>query len=108
MARALDDWLHVADFVSIARRTGLTTPEAVRALALGLITELLVGGLMVAGDADQAGFHEWKVTPGDAIQRIVQSWNEDDSVPAPGAVAWFRNTSNGAKIGEAVIAREGS
>jgi hypothetical protein len=106
MVRALDDWLHVADFVSIARRTGVTRSESLRAIALGLIAEMLVQDLMVAGDADQSGFHDWELSPGDATQRIVETWSKDDLAPSPGAVAWFRNTSKGDNIGEAVAARE--
>jgi hypothetical protein len=108
LARGMDDWLHLAEFVSIAKRTRVNGPEALRALALGLIAEVVCEGLMVPGDADEAGFHPWTLTPGDAIQRIVQGWSEDNLYPTPGSVAWFKLTPDGEKVGQGVLARESS
>ena len=108
LARAVDDWVHVADFIAIARRTQLDSPEALRALALGLIVELLAKGMVVAGDADELGFHPWEIAPEDAILRVVESWSEDDVSPTPGSVAWFTTTSTGKRIGRDVLAREAS
>jgi hypothetical protein len=107
LARALDDWLDVADFVTIAQRTNLTGHESLRALAMGLIADTLSQELLVAGDADELGFHDWETSPGDSIQRVSKSWPEDELSPTPGSVAWFRNTAKGAKVGEAVMTREG-
>jgi hypothetical protein len=105
-ARAVDDWIHVADFVDIARRTAINSIESVRLLALGLMTEVLCGGLMVAGDADELGFHAWEVSPAQAICQVMELWDPDELSPTPGAVAWFSNTSRGEALGRAVLDRE--
>ena len=105
-ARAVDDWLHVADFVSIARRTEVTTQDALRALAMGLIVEALIRELLVPGDVDDLGFHPWVGTTGEAIVRIAESWDEEELSPTPGSVAWFALTPVGKDLGARVLERE--
>jgi hypothetical protein len=108
LARAMDDWLHAAEFSGIVRRTGMATAEGVRAAAIGLIAQVLVDGLMVAGDVDELGFHQWPGPTADAIVRIVQCWDPAEPFPTPGSVAWFECTARGKQLGEAVIERESS
>ena len=36
-------------------------------MAIGLITQVLIDGLMVAGDVDELGFHQWPGSSCDAI-----------------------------------------
>jgi len=106
LARAVDDWVHVADFVSVAKRSRLADSESIRDLALGLIAEVLGQELMVAGTVDDGGFHPWPEE--DPIRRIVKSWEMNDLSPTPGAVAWFDLTPKGEEIGRGVLAREAS
>jgi hypothetical protein len=106
-ARGADDWLHVADFVDIVRRFVTEPPEAIRLLALGLIAEVVSDGLMVAGTADEFGFHVWPVASGDAMRQVAELWDSSELCPTPGAVAWFSNTERGNEIGRAVLEREG-
>lgn len=106
LARALDDWLHIADFVGVARRLGLESEEGLRSIAAGLIAQVLCRHLMVAGDLDELGFHAWPGNPGEAVERLIQEWAELDLSPTPGAVAWFANTELGDEIGRRVHQRE--
>lgn len=106
LARGRDDWLHVADFASIARRFAPTPPEATRLLALGLIATVVFDGFMLLGDADESGFHEWPLSPGDGLRRVAELWDPTDLFPTPGAVAWLLNTERGNAIGQAVLDRE--
>jgi hypothetical protein len=106
LARSMDDWLHVADFTSIVSRSGLATAEGLRAAAIGLITQVLVDGLMAAGDVDEFGFHAWPESGSPAIDRIVQLWDPSDPYPAPGSVAWLARTERGTSVGQAVLDRE--
>jgi hypothetical protein len=106
LARGVEDWVHVAEFSAIARRASATSIEALRALAIGLITQALVNELMVAGDVDESGFHPWTGTVGDAVVRIVRSWDPVEAYPPAGSVAWLANTPKGDALGHAVLDRE--
>jgi hypothetical protein len=106
VARATDDWIHVADFIAIAKRTGVETFEGLRVTALGLIAEVLCSGFMVAGDADEMGFHSWETSPGEAVYRVAKSWDPEEMSPTPGAIAWFSNTRRGDELGRLVHQRE--
>jgi hypothetical protein len=106
VAHAMDDWLHVAEFSSIAKRSGVSNAEGIRALGIGLITQALVDDLMVAGDVDDFGFHSWPGTTADAIVKIAQSWDPNEPFPPPGSVAWLANTPRGERLGSAIRAGE--
>jgi uncharacterized protein YuzE len=90
---------------NVVKRAGVKSAEGVRALAIGLIAHLLANGLMVAGDVDDFGFHQWPGSPGDAIVRIVQSWDPAEPYPTPGSVAWLNCTPKGEALGEAALKR---
>lgn len=64
LARAIDDWLHVADFVAVGKRLGIESQEGLQYFAAGLITQVLCRYLMLAGDVDDLGFHPWSCNPG--------------------------------------------
>jgi hypothetical protein len=105
----LDDWAYAAWVYGSTRLSGLRDPGLRRTLTLGLIAELLVEGLAVAGDVDEQGHHPWPCSPGEAIERITREWITEwsDEVPTPGAIVWFVNTDEGNRVAEAVLAREG-
>jgi hypothetical protein len=106
-ASGIDDWVYEAEVYGIATRTGLTDPAQLRMLAVGLITEVLVKGLMVAGDVDDAGHHPWSSSIGETVTRIEDEWLKwGTEIPTPGAVVWLDLTPAGLKLGEAVLARE--
>jgi hypothetical protein len=108
LARATVDWLHVADFAAVASRFCAENDEAVRALALGLIAEVLAKKLMISGDLDRFGFHRWEGSEGESIVRVIKDWSPGEISPTPGSVAWFECTESGRLIGESVLLREES
>lgn len=101
----LDDWQYESWIYGSTRLAGLSDYASRRTLALGLIAELLVEGLMVAGDVDEQGHHPWPCSPGEAIERITREWLTEwgEELPTPGAVAWFANTPQGNEIAQAVL-----
>lgn len=107
LARSVDDWVSDAALIGIARRLTVSDPEAQRLLAIGLVAQVLVQGLMVAGDLDAVGHQPWECSPGDAVARVAEEWLARSNTPlAPGEVVWLDNTEAGRLIGEAVLARE--
>lgn len=105
-ARGLEDWIHVAQIVAVARRTGLNDPEALRAITIGLIADAVCRGLLVPGDIDAKGFHPWATGPGESVSRIVLNWELGDLSPTPGSVAWFDLTTAGEQLGHGRLDRE--
>jgi hypothetical protein len=104
--RGVRDWIHVAEVVFVAKRSGLEDTEGLRALALGLITEMMARRLMVPGDVDEFGFQSWPSTLGDWIQRVVETWDPEELSPTAGSVAWFALTPEGEQSGQLILARE--
>ena len=105
LADGADDWVLLLRIVNVARRTGVTDPEALRAMTLGLIGELLARDLMVPGDVGQLGFQAWPGSPGDWLRRIVETWDPSDTFPDPGSVCWFKNTDEGDRVGAPALER---
>lgn len=105
----LDDWAYAGWVYGSTRLSGLSDRALRRELALGLIAELVVEGLVVAGDVDEQGHHPWACSPGEAIERITREWVTEwgDETPTPGAIVWLANTDEGNRIARAVLAKEG-
>jgi hypothetical protein len=82
----LFDWVSAAFAYSIAMDSGATDPTTLRALAIGLAAEVLVDGLMVAGDYTKDGFVPWSCSTAEAIVRITSEWL---ALPDPGGQEFF-------------------
>jgi hypothetical protein len=106
----LDDWADAGWVYQSTHLAGITDPLQRRTLSIGLIAELLVEELMIAGDVDERGHHPWPHSPGDAIAQITRTWLAEwpDNIPRPGAIVWLANTETGNRVGRAVLAREAS
>lgn len=104
----LDDWAYAGWVYGSTRLAAITDAEQRRVLAIGLIAELLVEGLMIPGDVDDQGHHPWPHPTGEAIERITRVWLTEwpHEVPAPGAIVWLANTEAGNAIARRVLARE--
>lgn len=101
VARGLFDWVIEADLHEVAARSGAGSPAARRALSIGLIAEILIEGLMVAGEISDSGFRQWDCSTADAIVRITEDRLEwGDEVPTPGAVFWLNLTKKGKRHAE--------
>src|SRR5207247_5982734 len=94
-------WVHVGVIVYVVKvkEPGLDDPEVLRAVALGLMVEMMARRLMVPGDVDEFGFHPWITPFGGSIQRIVETWDPAELSPTPGAVCWFQITEEGSALG---------
>lgn len=105
----LVDWEYAASVYGSTSLSGLQSQSLRRTLALGLIAELLVDGLVVAGDVDEQGHHPWPCSPGEAVERITREWMTEwsNDVPTPGAIVWLANTDEGDRVAEGVLRREG-
>lgn len=107
LARAVDDWVSAAEVFDLAKRSGAVDPWALRALAVGLIAEVLTLGLMVPGEYDGSGHRKWECTPAEAIARISEDWfARPDPLVTPGEIVWLDTTSDGEALGQAVLNRE--
>ncbi len=91
----------------VASRSGVADPSALRALALGLIAEALVSGLMVPGEVGDDGFRPWDSSVEGGLARVVERWLEWGTGPAnPGAICWLDVTPLGEALGRSVLDRE--
>lgn len=81
-----------------------------RLYALGMIADLIVDGLVTAGDVDDEGtFRQWEGAPGEVIVRIVRAWGHewDDRRPELWSFFQLANTEAGDKVARGVLLREG-
>ena len=110
LVEGLADWVDAGWALGCTDLAGVADLSVRRALAIGIIAEVIVEGLMVPGDADEQGHHPWPHSAGEAVERIVREWLAEwpDDVPTPGAVVWLANTVAGDEIGRRVLAREAS
>jgi hypothetical protein len=100
------DWVSLAEVDGIAARSGLPDASQRRHLAIGLIAEVLVKGLMVAGSTPPGGFVPWDITPADQLERIAREWlAKADTDLWIGEIGWLRNTELGNAIGRRVLDR---
>lgn len=107
VANGVDDLIYAGWVHQIAKRTGLQTPADLRAVSLGLVAEVLVRGLMIAGEYDGDVHRPWECSTAAAIERVAESWIAwGDTPPTPGAIVWLALTPPGREVGEAVLERE--
>jgi hypothetical protein len=109
LVSALDDLVYAAWVLQIARRSGLSEASQLRQLVVGLVAELLLDGLVVAGDVFDGVHQAWACTVQDAVVRIVRDWRDwGDERLTPGAIFWLALTPAGQSAAEAVQQRERS
>lgn len=96
LTSGVGDWVYAAWVHEIAKRSGLQDENDLRALSLGLITEVLVRGLMVAGEYNGETHVPWACSIGSAIERIAEAWVAwGDRDVTPGAIVWLDLTDAG-------------
>lgn len=107
VANGVDDWVYEAWLCGNIARRRASDPEERRAIALGLIAEVLFSGLMVPGSVAEDGFMPWHSSLAESFERIATAWlNVPDPDVRPGEIVWLSNTESGEKLGEAVLRRE--
>jgi hypothetical protein len=107
VARGVDDWVYAAEILDIASRCELDALDDRRAVAIGLVAEVLIGGLMEAGTVSKDGFTAWACSPADAVARVAREWlSRAHPLVMPGEIVWLNTTPRGRELGEAVLRRE--
>lgn len=106
VANGIDDWVDDGlIWGNIAGRVVLSVDDRLP-IAIGLVTTVLLKGLMVAGDV-MGGFQPWAMSPAEATATIAERWLAlDDPAVRPGDIFWLCNTPAGDALGHAVLARE--
>jgi hypothetical protein len=96
LIRGLEDWVDAAEVAWVARSVGGATADGlVCDLSIGIISEVLQKGLMVAGDVTDNGFKKWNMTSTEALDRITREWKALGRSPHLGEICWLSNTSKG-------------
>jgi hypothetical protein len=109
LASGLDDLVYAAWVLQIARRSGLSEKSQLRQLAVGLVAELLIEGLVVAGECVGGAHQPWECAVDESVSRIGRDWLAWGDAPVtPGAIFWLALTPAGQRAGEAVLRREKS
>jgi hypothetical protein len=104
LLRGLDDWLQMAEVVSVVGSADPALPNAEKKVrALGVVTKMLDGGLVEAGDVTSDGFVSWRLSPRMAIDTIVERWSRLEDMPGIGEVCWLANTEAGAAAAKTVV-----
>ncbi len=108
VANGVDDWVYEALISGNIARRVVSSPEERRAVAFGLIAEVLFNGLMEAGETPTGmGFVPWGTDAADSLLRIAQGWmTREDPDVGPGEIVWLRNTAKGDALGRQVLDRE--
>lgn len=106
----LDDWADAGWALQSVRLSGETDPVALRDLTFELIAEVLLDGLMAAGDIVGSDHVPWHGEPEAWMERIRREWLDEwaDEIPSPGAIVWLDNTPAGDALARDVLAREAS
>jgi hypothetical protein len=85
---------------------GETEPEKLRERALELISEVLLSGLVVAGDVDKR-FVPWESSAEESFARIRGEWMATTPRIYSFDIAWLDLTPAGAARASEILAREG-
>ena len=94
----LMDWFHPTWVEAEVEERSDGDHDAVRQQSIGLITELLVEGLVNAGDVYTGT--PWDVSVGDCIVRITSEWLREapDEIPDTDTITWFSLTEKGEEV----------
>ena len=99
LIRGLDDWLQLAEVVSVVSSAMPTREEAeTRSATLETIQQMLARGLIQVGEVTPGGFSAWQLPPDVTLRRIVERGDALGGMPGLGDVCWFSNTTAGDAI----------
>jgi hypothetical protein len=109
LVNGLFDWVSAGFTYTIAMDSGATDPTTLRALAIGLAAEVLVDGLMVAGDYTKDGFVPWQCSTAEAIVKMTTGWLSlpDPRHQGPAEVVWLKLTPAGEAIARPIYEADG-
>ena len=95
-----NDFVSASWVYSLAIDAGVESEDDRRALAIGVIAELLALELMVAGGLSPAGFSAWESSSAEAISRVVVQWAIHGNEPISNEVVWLSITDRGRRTVE--------
>ncbi len=100
LARAQEDHLQLCDVISVLVEADPSLGDSdLKAEALAIIQELMVDGLISAGDVrsdnDRLVHEPWDGTVEQVIRRIDTQWSALGHHPTLGDVCWFATTQQG-------------
>jgi hypothetical protein len=87
LLRGLDDWLQLAEVVFVVGSADpALSKDEKKVRTLEVVSELLDGGLVEAGDVTANGFVSWRLSPTMAINTIIDRWSRLEDLPGIGEV----------------------
>lgn len=102
LREGLDDWVSARWVFSLALGHLRSQVDA-RSLSIGVITELVIARLMIAGSLGPSGYIAWDCSPEEAAVRIVREWAVEQRQDALiNEVVWLDLTSKGQRIAESI------
>lgn len=85
-----DDYVGLWRFPwDVREELGIVEESEVKQVALGIIKDLLLSGVIVAGDLDGGKFSPWQARPTEAFDRIQSSWDSLGREPGMLEIAWL-------------------
>lgn len=93
------DYVAASWVYSLAIEAGVDSDNDRRALSVGVIAELIVTGLMVAGGLGPDGFEAWDCSESEAVNRIVSHWAlNGNAEPISNEIVWLEITAKGRRL----------
>ena len=99
LARAADDWVQPGDVFDVARFAWPSDEDAYVEQAIRLVTELVLGHLLIPGDVTRQRFRAWSLTPEEACGRIAEVWRRNHDAAQDSFFVWFGATPAGDERG---------
>ena len=105
---ALVDWVSLSEAISLARDAHPDADQqAIQCLTLGVLVDLMRGGLLVVGDL-RSGFTPWLIDTEEAVASISQEWTIPVFEIGPGDGWWFDLTPAGEDAARALPGGSGN
>lgn len=102
------DWIDLGFLRSTVRKMTGVGPAELHAAVMTVVAQLVMDGLVAAGDVTNEGFRAWDCSRAQAVSRIDREWRaEPDPQLWPFQVAALAPTQEGVTVIESVMAREG-
>ncbi len=100
-----DDWYPLGALVGKVRNLTHQSGDDLLQASLEVVSQLLVAGLMKAGDVGEFGFVAWPEMVPAALARIEREWRALGREPSLGDICWLANTPSGNHEARLAMAR---
>ncbi|WP_249997469.1 hypothetical protein [Actinoplanes sp. M2I2] len=102
LIEGLDDWVPVDTVIGAAHEAADEAGLDFRALTVALLEQLILGGLMTAGDIGDTGFQSWPDPEPAMVRKVVAQVESFGWAPLGGA-CWLANTAIGDERARAAL-----